>query len=377
MRFAILTAVVAISGLSQGMLLPLLAMLLDEQGVPSSVNGVHAAALYIGVLAISPFLERPLVKYGYRPIILLGGSIVICSLTLFPLFSSFFIWLALRFLIGVGDHMLHFATQTWITDFSLPAKRGRRLSLYGLAFGLGFTAGPLLASLTSINEAWPFYLAALLSFSGWVAVFWLPKEKPKPFERSSSAAGRWVGAWKHAWPALLLPLAYGFLEASLHSVFPLYALRKQMSAEQIAFILPFFSLGGIVFQLPLGALSDRFGRRAVIRFALLAGASCFLAVLTVGASTVGLAACLFAAGMFTGSLFSLGIAYMTDLLPKALLPTGNLLCGMLYSLGSMVGPPLAGSAVDAATNAFFLTVTAVLLIPAVCLAGRKEQEKAA
>ncbi|KAF6510791.1 major facilitator family transporter [Geobacillus stearothermophilus] len=176
MRFAILTAVVAISGLSQGMLLPLLAMLLDEQGVPSSVNGVHAAALYIGVLAISPFLERPLVKYGYRPIILLGGSIVICSLTLFPLFSSFFIWLALRFLIGVGDHMLHFATQTWITDFSLPAKRGRRLSLYGLAFGLGFTAGPLLASLASINEAWPFYLAALLSFSGWVAVFWLPKE---------------------------------------------------------------------------------------------------------------------------------------------------------------------------------------------------------
>ncbi len=275
MRFALLTGIVAVSGLSQGMLLPLLAMLLDENGVSSSVNGAHAAALYIGVLTISPFLERPLRRYGYRLLILLGGFIVICSLILFPLFPSLFFWLVLRFAIGIGDHMLHFATQTWITDFSLPTERGRRLSLYGWAFGLGFTIGPLLASLASVEKALPFYLAALLSFAGWIGVFWLPNEKPKPLERSSSAAGRFIGAWKQAWPALLLPFAYGFLEAAVHSIFPLYALRERMSAEQIAFILPCFSLGGIIFQLPLGALSDRFGRREIITGALLAGAGCF------------------------------------------------------------------------------------------------------
>ncbi|NNU84834.1 MFS transporter [Geobacillus sp. BMUD] len=377
MRFALLTGIVAVSGLSQGMLLPLLAMLLDENGISSSVNGAHAAALYIGVLTISPFLERPLRRYGYRALILLGGFIVICSLILFPLFPSLFFWLALRFAVGIGDHMLHFATQTWITDATPPAERGRRLSLYGWAFGLGFTMGPLLASLASVEKALPFYLAALLSFAGWIGVFWLPNEKPKPFERSTSAAGRFISAWKQAWPALLLPFAYGFLEAAVHSIFPLYALREGMNAEQIAFILPCFSFGGIVFQLLLGALSDRFGRRRVIIAALLTGAGCFLAALAVRASAVGLAACLFTAGMFTGSLFSLGIAYMTDLLPKALLPSGNLLCGMLYSLGSVTGPPLAGSVVDLSARAFFLAVSAVLLVPAICLVSRREQETAA
>ncbi|NNV06706.1 MFS transporter [Geobacillus sp. C56-T2] len=377
MRFAVLTGIVAISGLSQGMLLPLLALLLDKQGISSSVNGGHAAALYAGVLLISPFLERPLVKYGYKTIIILGGFIVICSLILFPLFPSIFVWFVLRFLIGVGDHMLHFATQTWITDFSPPEKRGRRLSLYGLAFGLGFTVGPLLASLASVNEALPFFIGALLSLIGWAAVFSLPNEKPRPLERTSTAAGRWLGAWKGAWPALLLPFAYGFLEAAIHSVFPLYALDQRLSTEQIAFLLPCFSLGGILFQLPLGALSDWLGRRITITGALLAGAGCFLAAFAADPSPVSLAICLFAAGMFTGSLFSLGIAYMTDLLPKALLPAGNLLCGMLYSLGSMIGPPLSGSAVDVAADAFFLVVSAVLLLPVLGLVKRRKQEKTA
>ncbi|MBB3852063.1 MFS family permease [Parageobacillus caldoxylosilyticus] len=90
MRFWILITIVAISGLSQGMLLPLLSMLLEKQGVSSSVNGMHAAALYIGVLLISPFLEKPLRKYGYRPMIIVGGFIVILSLRLISSFSIVF-----------------------------------------------------------------------------------------------------------------------------------------------------------------------------------------------------------------------------------------------------------------------------------------------
>lgn len=114
MRFWILIGIVAISGLSQGMLLPLLSMLLEKHGVSSSLNGMHATALYIGVLLVSPFLEKPLRQYGYRPMIILGGFIVILSLALFPAFHSFLFWFFLRLCIGIGDHMLHFATQTWI-----------------------------------------------------------------------------------------------------------------------------------------------------------------------------------------------------------------------------------------------------------------------
>jgi MFS family permease len=365
MRFWILITIVAISGLSQGMLLPLLSMLLEKHGVSSSVNGMHAAALYIGVLFISPFLEKPLRKYGYRPMILLGGFIVILSLALFPVFHSFFLWFFLRLCVGIGDHMLHFATQTWITDFSPPERRGRNLSLYGLFFGIGFSAGPLLASLASLHESLPFYLSSLFSLVSWCGVFFLQNEQPKEWQRSDSTnvAQRLLHVWKYAWTALLLPLTYGFLEATIHTIFPVYALREHITVEHVAFILPAFSFGGIAFQLPLGALSDRFPRKRVIAAALFIGSASFFSAYLFHYSLIAIAICFFIAGMFVGSLFSLGIAYMADLLPKQLLPAGNLLCGMLYSLGSMTGPFTTGLAIQIGTNhSFFFMMCSLLFL---------------
>lgn len=57
-RFRILVALVLISGFSQGMLLPLIAVILEQKGISSSVNGLHATGLYIGVLLASPFMEK-------------------------------------------------------------------------------------------------------------------------------------------------------------------------------------------------------------------------------------------------------------------------------------------------------------------------------
>nr|WP_125010570.1 MFS transporter [Parageobacillus thermoglucosidasius] len=376
MRFWILINIVAISGLSQGMLLPLLSMLLEKHGVSSSLNGMHATALYIGVLLISPFLEKPLRQYGYRPMIILGGFIVILSLALFPAFHSFWFWFFLRLCIGIGDHMLHFATQTWITDFSPAQRRGRNLSLYGLSFGIGFSAGPLFASLIQFKESLPFLLSSLLSLIGWCCVFFLPNERPKENDQPSLAHtfDRFVHAWKYAWVALLLPFTYGFLEAAIHAIFPVYALREHIVIEHVAFILPAFSLGGIIFQLPLGLLSDRLERKRVIAGALLIGSVSFLGAYFFHRSPFGLAACFFIAGMFVGSLFSLGITYMADLLPKQLLPAGNLLCGMLYSIGSMIGPFVNGFAIEYGTNNFFFTISSILFLSFFLLLWNREKK---
>ena len=63
-RFWILVSIVAISGFSQGMLLPIIAVIFEKDGMASSLNGLNATALYLGVLIASPLMEAPLRKWG-------------------------------------------------------------------------------------------------------------------------------------------------------------------------------------------------------------------------------------------------------------------------------------------------------------------------
>lgn len=375
-RFWVLVSIVAISGLTQGMLLPLIAVIFEKNGVSSFLNGVNATGLYIGVLIASPFMEQPLRKFGFKPIILFGGLTAMVALILFPMWKSVWFWYFLRLLIGIGDHSLNFGTQTWITDFSPTEKRGRNISLYGLFFGLGFAIGPLLTPLVAVNPALPFIISALLCFIGWLVVLTLKNEHPEQDIQVTDffdTLKRFKTACKYAWVAFLPPLAYGFLESSLNGSFPVYALRIGQNVQNISIFLSSFSIGSIVFQLPLGMLSDRFGRRNVVIGIFFLGFIAFTLASFAEQSFFGLTACLFTAGMFVGSTFSLGISYMADLTPKNLLPTGNLLCGIFYSLGSLLGPSIGGLFIQFFQNlSFFNILSAIFLIIFLVILFKKE-----
>ncbi len=170
-RFWILIALVFISGFSQGMILPLMGIILEQNDVSSAINGLHATGLYIGVLIASPFMEKPIRKFGFKPLIMLGGVLVFASLALFPVWQSLWFWFILRVMIGIGDNMLHFGTQTWITTTSVEESRGKNISYYGLSFGLGFTIGPLMTRLLEVHQALPFLVSAALSLAVWSLMF--------------------------------------------------------------------------------------------------------------------------------------------------------------------------------------------------------------
>ncbi|WP_186576783.1 MFS transporter [Aquibacillus kalidii] len=368
-RLWILVCVVAISGLSQGMLLPLIAIIFENSGVSSFLNGVNATGLYIGVLLASPFMEQPLRKWGYKPLILFGGLLVFSALALFPLWKTFWFWFFLRLLIGIGDHALNFGTQTWITDFSPKHKRGRNIALYGLFFGIGFAVGPLMTPLVEINESLPFIVSSILCLIGWCFVFTLKNELPEQDMEMSSffdTFKRFSVALKYGWITFLPPLAYGFLEAAFNGSFPVYALRIGLEVHNVSIFLASFAIGGIIFQLPLGMMSDKYGRRNILLIALSVGFISFTFAGLLEQSFIGLVVCLFIAGIFVGSIFSLGVSYMTDVMPKNLLPTGNLMCGIFFSFGSLIGPSLGGLFIEFLQGVSFFTIISSLFL-IICL----------
>ncbi|SHH80965.1 MFS transporter [Virgibacillus sp. Bac330] len=377
-RLWILIALVFISGFSQGMLLPLISIILEQNGVASSINGLHATGLYIGVLIASPFMEKPMRKFGFKPMIFVGGLLVILSLAIFPVWESLWFWFILRLIIGIGDQMLHFGTQTWITATATAETRGRSIALYGLSFGAGFAIGPLMTRLLSIHQSVPFLASAALSFTVWLLLFFLrnqwPEQSVDPVYPTSSIQ-RFKQTFKIAWIAMLPGFGYGFLEASLHSIFPIYGLRIGHEVNTLSLIIPCFAAGSLITQFPLGALSDKFGRRSVLITVLSLGSLCFLFTAVLESSILALFILFTLAGMCVGSLFSLGISYMTDLLPGNLLPAGNLMVGIMFSIGSISGPFIGGYFIDVFERvSFFYFISFILIVITVAMLVQKNTQ---
>ncbi|WP_414047128.1 MFS transporter [Macrococcus equi] len=368
-NFIILTIIVSISGLTQGMLLPLIAIIFERDDVPSFINGLHASSLYIGVFLASLFLEGLLRRTGYKNLVVIGALIIVLSMSLFPLYKNMTFWFILRLLVGIGDNMLHFSTQSWLTETTPKHKLGRIISLYGLSFSLGFMAGPLLAKLYEVHESLPFLMSAIFTLCASGLVFMLKNEFPEDNTANISFRTTTINfgkVMKTSWVAFLFPMMYGVLEACLNSNFPVFAMKNDIPVNLIIMILPAFSLGAILFQVPLGMLSDRMNRNILLVAVTSIGAVIFILCQLLSHSGYLLIALFFIAGIFVGSMYSLGVTLMTEITPKRLLPAGNLMCGLIFSIGSIFGPIFGGLVIQLSSNTQFFSYIAFILLAISC-----------
>ncbi|QGG57874.1 MFS transporter [Paenibacillus sp. B01] len=372
-RLLVLLAVVVTAGASQGLLLPLLAILLERAGVPEDVNGLNSMALYIGTFSTMFFIERPVRRFGFKAVIVTGIVLITAATLLFPLTAgSLTAWFLLRLVIGVGDSGMHFATQLWMVSRAPASRRGTFISLYGMSYGVGFSIGPLGINLLHFGEAAPFLVSAGLYAVVLLLALGLPaKDRPEAAEPGeATGAARYLKVYRIAWYALLPAMLYGIMEASMNSSFPLYGTQIGLGREAISALLPALGLGGLLLQLPLGSLSDRIGRLPVLIGCGLGGGVLFACIPAAGDSVVLVAALLALAGGLVGSFFSLGLAYAADQLPRHLLPGANVLASIHFSVGSIAGPVVGGFGLryGAAGSLFWLLGGAFLLFGMIGLA---------
>lgn len=124
LNYLILITVIVAAGVSQGLLLPVLSIFLEQQGVSPGVNGLNAAALYVGSFAMTLVAERLLGALGFKKLIVGGLIFVMLPLLFFPYFPGLKIWFVLRLIVGIGDSALHYAAQLWVLLVTAPEKRG-------------------------------------------------------------------------------------------------------------------------------------------------------------------------------------------------------------------------------------------------------------
>lgn len=162
-----------------GIVFPLLPKYVSNFGAPAWLIGLIVASYSVMQFIFAPRWGRLSDRIGRRPVLLISTAGFAGSYALFALGSSAVhagtalgLILASRLLGGICGANLTVA-QAYIADISPPEQRSRRMGLIGMAFGLGFICGPLLAvvALLKFGLAGPGWIAAALSAANLVLMW--------------------------------------------------------------------------------------------------------------------------------------------------------------------------------------------------------------
>ncbi|HEX2556550.1 MAG TPA: MFS transporter [Microvirga sp.] len=346
-RKASLTAAIACAaavGVGLSLTIPLLSLEMERMGVSGGWIGANTAVAGVASLMVVPFVPRLAARFGVLPLLWASVALVVVSLVAFRVLFGFAWWFPLRFVFSSGLGVLFVLSEYWIASAAPPARRGLVMGIYATVLALGFAAGPAILLLVG-TAGWAPYLTGAAVF----ALAALPLVLARGLSPEvGHGTRRGIASFLVAAPAATLAaLVFGAIETGAFALLPVYALRLGFDAESAATLVSALAAGNVVFQIPLGLLSDRIDRRLVLLGAAASGVVGAALLPAIAAHPAALIAVLFAFGGLTGALYTVGLAHLGARFTGADLVSANAAFVLLYNVGLIVGPPVVGGAMDA------------------------------
>lgn len=359
-RLALAAAIATVSmvGIGLSLSMALLSVRLAEAGYSARAIGLNPAAGGLATLAIATFVPRLARWLGVQTLLFLALLAAVLSLAAFALYENYWAWLLIRGVYGAALTVLFVLSEFWINTVAPPKRRGIILGLYTTSLAAGFAAGPTILALTGTRGLPPFLAAIALFLVAAVPVALVGGQAPELEQQAKTSLRSFLTA---APVATLAALIYGAIETAGMGLLPVYALRNGMEAETGALLVSLFALGNVIFQIPMGLLSDRCDRRRLLRINAAAGLLGALALsFAAGMPFAVFASLLVVWGGVVGSLYAIGLAHLGARYQGAELAGANATYIMLYSVGMLAGPPFLGVGLDLAPSGLFLAIAAML-----------------
>ena len=261
LSFAPLLLGVCILATGHGFLSTLLSVRLSVEGYEGEIVGRVMFCFYLGLVAGSFWAKSFIAYLGHIRYLALIIALFAVVAFLHSLVISPWSWAALRVLGGFCMAGSFVAVESWLNAKASNTQRGTLLAVYIMIAYLSVGSGQELLTVGDVTDARLFWLAGILITLSMIPVLLTRMSPPPPPSRQridlrlalrSSPLGM-GGA-----------VVSGVLLGALYSMLPYYAVKVGLDTEGVALLMQCSIFGGMVFQLPIGWISDRYGRRAVI-----------------------------------------------------------------------------------------------------------------
>lgn len=336
------------------------------ENIDSATMGYIMAGYFLGFLGGSKATPLMLQRVGHVRVFAALGSLVSAAFILYAAVVDPIAWWLLRVLVGFCFSGIYVVAESWLNHSASNESRGKALSLYMMVQMGGMVLGQLLLNIADPGGYNLFVLITVL-----VSVSFAPM-------LLSSSTGVTLHTSARAMPLKELiktsPLAcfgillLGGVYAVLYAMSPVYATERGLTIAQTSYFITGIFLGAMVFQYPIGWLSDKFDRRYLIIGVTALGAFVALMATYLGDSFAVLMIAAVLLGGLSNPLYSLLVAYANDYLEQDQMAAaaGGLL--FINGCGAMTGPIVVGAAMSNLGIEWFF-ITLVLLLSAICLYG--------
>jgi MFS family permease len=324
----------------QGLQTTLLPMRASLENFPTLAIGTMGAVYFLG-FTIGCLKGGELIKrVGHIRVFLAMAALASAAPLLHGLIVQPIVWTVLRMLTGFCFAVLYVVIESWLNEQSTNENRGSIFATYVMITLTVMAVGQLMNLLYD-----PLGLQLFLVASVLVSIAAVPvalSTSPAPGLPESVSIDLWR-LYRVSPVGAIACVCSGLATGAFWALAPVFTTAITADVSLAAYFMASAVIGGAVSQWPLGALSDRIGRRSVLAMMCLAG-TVISTVVVFGADHWGFVA-IALAGAVWGSigfpLYSIAVAHSNDFAKPTEYVTVSAGLLLLYGLGAIAGPLIA------------------------------------
>ena len=323
--------------LGNGLINLLLPVRMNLDGIPTDSIGLVLSLYFVGMFVGAIYSKALITRAGHIRmfagcVALSAISILLCSLS-----PDLILWGGMRVLFGFCNACALTAMESWLSDSSTKATRGKVLGVYNAMVWGGLFGGQFFMNIASPAETTLFVIAGILLCAAVI---------PLSFSKNPGPIINEVEPMSFKQLFTVSPLGMvsciiaGFLYASLFNMLPIFAQGFDISKLELSIFMGGTVVGGFILQFPVGYLSDRFDRRLVMLVLLFVSSlaaliaaqlsllTSFWFILFFTSLTAGIIAC----------TYPMSIAQVFDQLDQSKMVSAMGKLILVFALGGVLGP---------------------------------------
>ena len=322
-----------------GFLMTLAPVRAGLEGFSPEISGYLAAAYFAGILIGALRINKIIEGVGHIRAFAFFASIISILTLLQGIFVYPVVWIAIRFLFGLSIAGIFITIESWLLVKSSAKMRGIALSIYMTVFYAAQSTGQLFLGVFDPRSLFPFCFIVILAS---LSVLPLAITKTKaPIVEEQSVLSPWK-LFKISPLVVIAAVFSGLILGPIYGLLPIYAQELNYSTNQISWIMGSVIFGGLIFQWPIGMISDKIDRRKVLLFSSICASLLALVMVFFPHTTFYyFIAFITLFGGFCFVLYPLSVSHACDQVESKdiVATTGAVL--LSYGVGSILGPILA------------------------------------